>query len=227
VSPPTSGPAAVGHRGGGRRMVLVRHGRTSWNAEGRWQGHLDPGLDATGRAQAERAARLLAALQPDVIVSSDLRRASETVAPLAQLTRLPVHSNRALRETFIRDWQGLTAAEVALKFPDDLALWHTGDVHVRPGGGENRLEVAERVTAALGRALADVPEDGTLLAVTHGGAARVAIARLLGLEHRSWGALGGLANCCWSLLAQEERGWRLLEHNAGTLPEPVTAEEEG
>lgn len=215
----------------GRRVVLVRHGRTRWNAEGRWQGHLDPELDDTGIAQAEAAARLLAALRPDVIVSSDLRRAVATVAPLARLTGLPVSYDADVRETFIGAWGGLTGAEVRAKYAEDFAVWQSGDVHVRPGGGESRVEVAERMCAGIDRALPGVPPGGTLLVVTHGGAARVGIARLLGLEHASWGALGGLSNCSWSLLAQPRRlesprrSWRLLEHNAGSLPEPVLTEE--
>lgn len=208
-----------------RRVVLLRHGRTEWNASGRWQGHLDPDLDELGVAQAERAARLLAALAPDAIVASDLRRAARTAASLARVTRLPVHSDPDLRETYIGAWQGLTAAEVELRYPEDFSAWRRGDVHVHPGGGETRLEVSARVTAAVRRALADVPPAGLLVVVTHGGAARVGIAGLLGLPHGSWGALGGLANCCWSVLTEGEPGWRLLEHNAGTLPEPVLVEE--
>ena len=209
----------------GRRVVLVRHGRTSWNAEGRWQGHLDPDLDETGLAQVAQAARLLAALQPDVLLSSDLRRAAATARPLAGLTGLSIGYDPDLRGTFIGDWGGLTGAEVRAKYGEDLAAWQTGDVHLRPGGGETRLEVAARVCGAIVRGLATVPAGGLLMVVTHGGAARVAIARLLELEHPSWGALGGLSNCCWSLLAESERGWRLLEHNAGSLPAPVLTEE--
>lgn len=211
--------------------MLVRHGRTAWNAEGRWQGHLDPDLDDTGIAQARAAARLLAALRPDVLVSSDLRRAVATVEPLVRLTGLPVSYDADVRETFIGDWGGLTGDDVRARHAEDFAIWQSGDVHVRPGGGESRVEVAERMCTAIERALPGVPGGGTLLIVTHGGAARVAIARLLELEHASWGALGGLSNCCWSLLAQPrrletpQRSWRLLEHNAGSLPEPVLTEE--
>src|SRR6202020_3590529 len=66
------------------RLVLWRHGQTVWNLEGRFQGQTDIELDSAGQAQAEGAARLLAALRPDAIVSSDLRRASGTAAPLGR-----------------------------------------------------------------------------------------------------------------------------------------------
>lgn len=69
------------------------------------------------------------------------------------------------------------------------------------------------------------PEDGTLVVVSHGGTIRTTIGRLLGLEPHSWESLGGLTNCCWSVLGEGARGWRLLEHNAGTLPEPVIGDD--
>ena len=68
------------------RLVLWRHGQTPWNVQGRFQGQTDIQLDEVGVEQAERAARLLAALRPDVIISSDLSRAMATAAPLSRLT---------------------------------------------------------------------------------------------------------------------------------------------
>ncbi len=70
-----------------------------------------------------------------------------------------------------------------------------------------------------------LPEDGTLVVVSHGGTIRTAIGRLLGLEPHHWESLGGVSNCCWSVLGQGVRGWRLLEHNAGSLPEPVLGDD--
>ena len=86
--------------------MLWRHGQTTWNAERRFQGQSDIPLDATGQAQAERAARLLAGLRPDMIVSSDLSRAASTAAPLAQLTGLDVILDKDLRERHGGQWEG-------------------------------------------------------------------------------------------------------------------------
>jgi broad specificity phosphatase PhoE len=226
VSESPAAPALIG-----RRVVLLRHGRTEWNTTGRWQGHLDSELDETGWEQAERAARLLAVLRPNLLISSDLHRARSTAEVLARTTGLELRQDSDLRETCLGEWQGLSSADIARRWPRELAVWQTGDVSQRPPGGENRLEVAARMTTSLRKALAEVPDGGTLVAVTHGGAARVAIAAFLELEERSWGSIGGLSNCNWSLLGEragqpdQPVRWRLLEHNAGSLPEPLLTEE--
>jgi probable phosphoglycerate mutase len=96
---------------------------------------------------------------------------------------------------------------------------------VRRGGGELETEVAARVVPAIHQALEAVPPRGTLVVVSHGGSSRVAIGRLLDLPTEHWGSLGGLSNCAWSVLGEANRGWRLLEHNAGSLPEPVIGDD--
>ncbi|MFH8368965.1 histidine phosphatase family protein [Streptomyces sp. NPDC018031] len=215
-----------GSKGGrGRRIVLWRHGQTSWNLERRFQGSTDIELTETGVSQARRAARLLAALKPDAIVASDLKRASATAAELSVLTGLEVAHDAGLRETYAGHWQGLTHEEIIERYGDQYAAWKRGEP-VRRGGGELETEVADRAAPVV-RASADkLPDGGTLVVVSHGGTIRTTIGRLLGLDPRSWEALGGLTNCCWSVLGEGARGWRLLEHNAGTLPEPVLGDDD-
>lgn len=157
-------------------------------------------------------------------MSSDLRRAADTAAPLAGLTGLQVRRDAGLRERHGGQWQGLTGAELAARFPVEYGAWRRGEAVV-PVGGEDYATLADRATTALDGALALLPPAGTLVAVTHGGTARAAIGRLLGLPERAWSALGPLANCAWSALGQQGNGWRLLEHNAGTLPEPVLSDD--
>lgn len=147
--------------------MLWRHGRTSWNADGRFQGQTDIDLDDVGREQAAAAALVLAALDPAAIVCSDLRRAVDTAAPLAALTGLPAVPDPGLRETDAGRWQGLTVSEIERADPVDAAAWHAGDVHVRLGGGETRLDVAARAVGALTRALAPVPPGGTQIGRAH------------------------------------------------------------
>ncbi|MFJ6717631.1 MULTISPECIES: histidine phosphatase family protein [unclassified Streptomyces] len=206
-------------------MVLWRHGQTSWNLERRFQGSTDIELTEAGVAQARRAARLLASLKPDAIVASDLRRASATAAELAAVTGLPVAHDEALRETYAGEWQGLTHEEILHKYGEQYAAWKRGEP-VRRGGGELETEVADRAAPVVLRHADLLPEGGTLVVVSHGGTIRTTIGRLLGLEASSWESLGGLSNCCWSVLGEGARGWRLMEHNAGTLPEPVLGDDD-
>ncbi|MEU9720845.1 histidine phosphatase family protein [Streptomyces sp. NPDC047976] len=209
----------------GRKIVLWRHGQTSWNLERRFQGSTDIELTETGVAQARRAARLLASLKPDAIVASDLRRAADTAAELAGVTGLSVAHDEALRETYAGEWQGLTHEEILAKHGEQYAAWKRGEP-VRRGGGELETEVADRAAPVVLEHAGRLPEGGTLVVVSHGGTIRTTIGRLLGLEPYHWEGLGGLSNCCWSVLGEGARGWRLLEHNAGTLPEPVLGDDD-
>ena len=200
------------------RLVLWRHGQTVWNAERRFQGQSDIPLDATGQAQAERAARLLAALRPALIVSSDLSRASATAAPLARLTGLDVTLDKDLRERHGGGWEGLNDAEIRARYPAEHASWS-------PPDGEPSPVVAERVGGALQRIADRLTEregaGGLAVVVSHGAALRLGMSRFLGLPEDLFDVLGPLDNCSWSVLGQRRSRWRLLEHNAGTLPEPV------
>jgi glucosyl-3-phosphoglycerate phosphatase len=205
------------------RLVLWRHGQTVWNAERRFQGQSDIPLDETGRAQAERAARLLAALRPDMIVSSDLSRAAGTAVPLARLTGLDVVLDKDLRERHGGSWEGLTDAEIRERYPEAHATW-------TPPDGEPAVAVADRVAASLERVAAAVAEqvtdpDALAVVVSHGAALRLGMSRLLGMPDELFGVLGPLSNCSWSVLGVRYGRWRLLEHNAGTLPEPVLSDD--
>ncbi|MCC9311179.1 histidine phosphatase family protein [Kitasatospora sp. RB6PN24] len=212
-------------RAGGPRIVFWRHGQTSWNLESRFQGTTDIPLTDAGLEQARRAARLLAGLRPDLLVSSDLQRAADTAAELARLTGLDVQHDAGLRETYAGSWQGLTHTEIRERYPEDYAAFGRGEP-VRRGGGELATEVADRAVPVVLEAVEKLPEDGTLVVVSHGGTIRTVLGRLLGLAPEVWECIGGLSNCCWSVLGPRRvDGWRLLEHNAGTLPEPVIGDE--
>jgi glucosyl-3-phosphoglycerate phosphatase len=203
--------------------VLWRHGQTEWNAERRFQGQSDVPLDPTGQAQAERAARLLAALGPDMIVSSDLSRAASTAAALSRLTGLEVVLDKDLRERHGGCWEGLTDAQIRERYPAQHVSWN-------PPDGEPTAAVADRVAGALYRTAAALAEggyegEGLAVVVSHGAALRLGASRLLGMPEELFGVLGPLANCSWSVLGQRYGHWRLLEHNAGTLPEPILSDD--
>ncbi|MER7698589.1 MULTISPECIES: histidine phosphatase family protein [unclassified Streptomyces] len=211
--------------GRGRRIVLWRHGQTAWNLERRFQGSTDIELTEAGVGQARRAARLLASLKPDAIVASDLRRAAATAAELSAVSGLTVAHDAALRETYAGAWQGLTHQEIVERYGEQYEAWKRGEP-VRRGGGELETEVADRAAPVVLAHAEKLPVNGTLVVVSHGGTIRTTIGRLLGLEAFHWEGLGGLSNCCWSVLGEGARGWRLLEHNAGTLPEPVLGDDD-
>ena len=211
-----------------RKLVLLRHGQTVWNVENRFQGKTDIPLDDVGHAQARRAGSLVAAFQPDAIVSSDLIRTQQTAAPLAAITGLEVWLDSGLRETDGGEWEGLTGTQIRQHDLENFTRWINSEDVVAGRTGERRTEVATRAVAAIHRAFSRLAGDATLIAVTHGGTSRGIIAELLNLPSDSWGVIGGLANCSWSVLDEVNTSrWRLTEHNAGTLPEPVLGEESG
>jgi probable phosphoglycerate mutase len=184
-----------------------------FNAERRFQGQTDIPLNATGRQQAACAARYLAALKPGAIYSSDLSRAAETAAALARLTGLPIAYDKDLRERHGGEWEGKTDTEIREQYPDAFATW-------TPPGGETAAVVADRASAALLR-IADMTADGSVSVVTgHGANLGMGLARLLGIPDGDR-LLGPLGNCKWSIVGLRNGQWRLLEHNAGGLPEPV------
>jgi probable phosphoglycerate mutase len=202
------------------RLLLWRHGRTEWNATGRFQGQLDPPLDEVGRNQAVLAApHLLAAgLPPDgtVVVSSDLSRAAETAATLTALLGVPLGLDERLREHGMGLWEGLTRDEVGERYPDQLADWVAGRP-VRGRGGEEPDAVADRAVAAL----ADLPPAQVAVVVTHGGTAGRLVERLLGIDADHRRVLGPLGNCAWSELSLHGDRWRLIRHNTSVLQLPV------
>ena len=200
-----------------RRVVLLRHGRTGHNATGRIQGQLDVALDDVGRAQARAVAEVLADADPFRIVTSDLARAADTAAAIAERSGSPLVTDPRLREIDLGAWQGLTSDEARERFPDEHAAWRAGE-DVRRGGGETYAEAGVRAATCVRDASADLPAGRTLIAVTHGGTARAALGVLLELPGSDWWRLAPLGNTCWSVLLEGDAGWRLERHNTGLGP---------
>ncbi|MFD6066174.1 MULTISPECIES: histidine phosphatase family protein [Amycolatopsis] len=198
-----------------RRLVLWRHGETDYNAAGRMQGHLDSALTPVGWNQARFAVPALARFSPDLVIASDLRRATDTATVLTEAIGVPLRIDKRLRETHLGEWQGFTGQQVDETYPGERARWRV-DATWAPPGGESRVDVAERameVVADLDQPNSDAG-DAVLLA-THGGLIIALTAKLLGLPVASWPSLGGIANCHWVELTRRDGNWRLAAYNAG------------
>jgi glucosyl-3-phosphoglycerate phosphatase len=201
----------------GPRIVVVRHGRTAYNHEDRWQGQLDVPLDDVGRHQAALMAPEVGSLDPLAIVSSDLSRAMETALAIADTTGLGVSEDPRLREIHAGQWQGLTGAEVRARFPVEAEQIRAGEDIRRGIDGETWSGLGERVAAALSDFATTLPVRGVGVVVTHGAAARAGIGVMLGLPFEHWRVLGGLGNCAWAVLEWQSFGWRLSGWNLVAL----------
>ncbi len=197
------------------QLIVLRHGRTRWNALGRFQGQADIELDSRGRAQARQAALVLAELAPSAIVASDLSRARQTAAALAGLTGLEVATDPRLREIHVGSWEGLTQDQVVAEDPELGRRYLAGEDVRRSATGETVAEVADRVAVALEEIGAAGAPGSTVVVVMHGLAARVGVCRLLGLPEQTWRMLGSLHNCAWIALGRHRSGdyWRMTEYN--------------
>jgi len=164
------------------RLILVRHGETVWNAEGRYQGATDLPLSAQGKAQAQCLADRLALESIDLVYSSDLKRARQTASAIAACLGLQVHREPRLREMAFGDWEGLTYSEIRERHPQALARWEDDPVGTAPPGGESLSQLVARIKDLLDdlRGLG-LGEAGTALLVSHGGPLRVFLGLALGL----------------------------------------------
>ncbi|MGN6378775.1 MAG: histidine phosphatase family protein [Gaiellales bacterium] len=161
------------------RLVLVRHGETDWNREGRWQGHADPGLNDRGREQAAAAARRLAGQPVSALVTSDLHRAVETAAAVAGALGMQPTLDPRLREVDVGDWSGLTRDQVRAQDPQGYQAWLDGENAGYPGG-ETFAQLQARTAAAMDD-LWRRHADSTVVVVCHGGTIRAMVATALGL----------------------------------------------
>ena len=170
-------------------LLLVRHGETDWNAEGRLQGQTDRPLNDFGRRQAQQLAEQLGGEEFEAIYSSDLARARETAEIIGRRLGLPVELDPDLREKDWGNWEGLTAVERdRVEFVGESTQAHQG-----------------RMLRALARLSAQHPDGATVLVVTHGGSMRRIQTAALGM------ALPVVENCGRWLCAYEDGEFRPLD----------------
>ncbi len=166
------------------RLLLVRHGETAWNAAGRFQGHTDVPLNATGKRQAVALTRLMAVETVHALYVSDLQRAWESARMIAAPLGLTAQPEPRLREMAFGRWEGLHYTEIQHSDAQALAAWQADPMQVAPPGGETLTQVTDRVRAALDR-IAGSCQEHTAVLVAHSGPLRVLLCLALGLPSQS------------------------------------------
>ena len=206
-----------------RRLVLLRHGQTDWNATNRIQGQLDSKLDEVGLAQAAAVAPVIAALSPTLLWASDLSRARRTAEIVGEACGLTPVLDERLREFTLGAVEGLTHAEYAAQDPVGFAHFRAGE-WAEVDEIEPPSDVAKRFTACLGD-LADALAPGELgVAVAHGAAIRTGLVAWLGWPLEDAADLRALTNCARVELTEREDGrWAMSAYN---LPAPSPAIED-
>jgi probable phosphoglycerate mutase len=190
------------------RLCIVRHGETDWNVERRVQGHIDISLNATGVAQARAAAAGLGGQSFTAAYSSDLDRAWQTAQVLGAALELGVTRAPGLRERHYGVLQGLTTAEVAVRYPKAYAHYLARDPDHDFRTGESLTAFAARIVAAV-EALAAAHPGETVLLVSHGGVLDICYRRATGRGLSSPRDFA-IPNAAMNWIEVGQEGWRLL-----------------
>ena len=208
------------------RILAIRHGETLWNVDSRIQGHLDIGLNDTGRWQAERLGMALKDEPIAAIYASDLSRAHDTALAVSRHTGVPVQPEPGLRERSFGEFEGRTFAEIEIELPEQAQRWRQRDPTFTPAGGESLLMLEVRVLSVAGRLAAQHPGEQIAL-FAHGGVMDIlyrAATRLDLQAARTW-ALGNTAinRLLWSPEGFSFVGWADVQHlSEGTMDESST-----
>ena len=150
------------------KIIMIRHGQSQANAESRFAGHSDFDLTDLGRQQAKCAADYLrkCGIVPDVIYSSDLKRAHNTALPIAEEFGLPINDTEGLREIFAGDWEGRLFDEIKEEYPDLFGCWFGDNGNCRCPNGESVAELGQRVFECLAE-IGEENRDLTVAVATH------------------------------------------------------------
>ena len=170
-------------RSAGARLLLVRHGETDWNRQGRFQGQIDIPLNANGRAQAEAARAFLAEVPIDRAYTSSMARPRQTAELiLASHPGVPLTSSAGLMEIAHGEWEGRLESEIAEGWPQLLGDWKRAPQTVQMPGGETIQQVWDRSLASWNRIVASLAPQETALVVAHDAVNKTILCALLGLS---------------------------------------------
>lgn len=196
------------------RIILVRHGETTWNIEGRYQGQEDTPLSPRGLEQGQKLAQALKDVHIDLCISSPLQRSYDTCKFCADLHSLPVLTDARLTEIDHGSWEGVLAPDIAAAYPVEFAQWHTAPQLVQMPGGENLEDVRRRVRAAFDE-YAEKYDGQTVLVAAHDAVNKAIICDLLGLGMAHFWQIKQ-DNTCINVLEYNEGVWRIVLLNSVT-----------
>jgi broad specificity phosphatase PhoE len=165
------------------RLFLIRHGRSTWNAVKRIQGHADPPLDRVGREQARCLAERLRGEEIAMFYASPLLRARETADIIGEALDVPVAPDERLKEHGVGDITGLTWEQIGEQYPDVAQCWAEDPENLKIPGAEESAPFRARVVAAFDDIVARHAEE-TAGVVTHGGTLGTFLNHLIGLPAR-------------------------------------------
>jgi len=167
------------------KLLLARHGETEWNRIGRYQGQSDIDLSSAGHEQARRLAKRLESEAIRAIHCSDLKRARQTVEPIAAGRKIDVTYCEELRELAFGDFEGKYYEEIQELYVPLEKQWRAGKLDDPVPGGESLAQLGERVKRFVDR-LNSHNGDGTVLVVGHGGPLQMMILHLIGIDVQHW-----------------------------------------
>ncbi len=206
----------------GVQIVLVRHGATDWNLQGRCQGATDRELHVVGIRQAEEIAAILAKESIHAIYSSDLKRARQTASLISRPHNLPVIVEQDIRELDHGALEGLTFTEIKASYPDFLQCWRTEPAQIQVPGGERLVDVADRAWNGLNRIVERHPSAQKLVVVSHNFPILGIVCKVTGIDLNQYRSFH-LDPCGVSRLIRNSRDdWQITQINSKAyLPEPA------
>jgi broad specificity phosphatase PhoE len=206
------------------QIVLVRHGATDWNLQGRCQGSADRDLSEVGVRQAEQTASLFSREKIHAIYSSSLRRARQTAELISQPHNLPVRIENEVRELDHGELEGLTFNEIKDNYADFLVRWRSEPAELRVPGGERLADVAERAWNGLSQIVERHPEAERILVVSHNFPILGIVCRVTGTHLNNYRTFH-LDPCSVTRLGYDAgHGWYVTHVNSREYAAPSVAE---
>jgi probable phosphoglycerate mutase len=167
------------HPAGATRIVIVRHGETTWGAVSRFAGREDVPLTLRGEAEAASVGERVARIGPAVVATSPLQRCRVTAEAIGAVSGVPVVVVEGLTDGALGEWAGFTAAQIAERWPEQFAVWRN-DPDARPPGGESFTEVRNRVVPVISD-LVRRYRGHTVVIVTHAAVTKMVLVHALGV----------------------------------------------